>query len=50
MITCLRIGQKRPNFVIRPFLTMLNLEVYRISLQQLEYEMDHTDYPVNYLF
>ena len=27
---------------------MINLEVYRISLQQLEYEMDLTDYPVNY--
>ena len=36
-----------PTFVIRTFLTMLNLEVYRISLQQLEYEIDHTDYPVD---
>ena len=29
---------------------MLNLEVDRLSLQQLEYEMDRTDYPVNYNF
>ena len=27
---------------------MPNLEVDRISLQQLEYEMDCTDYPVDY--
>ena len=41
-------SSKRPIFVIRPFLTMLNIEVDRISLQQLEYEMDRTDYPVDY--
>ena len=29
---------------------MLNLEVDRLSLQQLEYEMDRTDYPVDYNF
>ena len=29
---------------------MLNLEVDRIYLQQLEYEMDRTDYPVDYNF
>ena len=39
---------KIPTFVTRPFLTMLNLEVERISLQQLEYEMDRTDDPVDY--
>ena len=38
---------KRPTFVIRSFLNMLSLEVDRISLQQPEYEMYHTDYPVN---
>ena len=41
---------KRPTFFIKPFSTMLNLEVDRISLQQLEYEMDRTDYPVDYSF
>ena len=41
---------KRPTFVLRPFLTMLNLEVDRLSLQQLEYEMDRTDYPVDLIF
>ena len=35
---------KRPTFVLRQFLTILD----RIFLQQLEYKMDHTDYPVNY--
>ena len=38
---------KRHTFVIR-FLTMLNLEMERISLHQLEYEMDRTGYPVYY--
>ena len=42
-----RKGSKIPTFVIRPFLNMFNLEVDRISLQQLEYEIDPTDYPVN---
>ena len=41
---------KISTFVIRPFLTMLYLEVDIISLQQLYYEMDRTDYPVNYNF
>ena len=41
---------KRPTFVLRTFLTMLNLEVDRLSLQQLEYEMDCTDDPVDYIF
>ena len=39
---------KRPNFLISPYLTILNLEVDRLSLQQPEYEMDRTGYPVNY--
>ena len=39
---------KRPTFFIRPFPTTINLEVERISLHQLEYEMDCTDYPVDY--
>ena len=41
---------KISTFVIRPFLTMLNLEVDRLSLQQPEYEMDSTDYTVDYNF
>ena len=41
---------KRPTFVLRLFLTMLNLEVERLSPQKLEYEMDCTDYPVDYNF
>ena len=41
---------KRPTFVLRTFLTMLTLEVDRLSLQQLEYEMDCTDDPVDYIF
>ena len=41
---------KRPSFLIRPFLTILNLEVNRLSLHQPEYEMDRTDYPVDYNF
>ena len=38
---------KRPIFLLRSFLTMLNLEGGRLSLKQLEYEMDYTDYPVD---
>ena len=41
---------KMPNFVLRPFLTMLNLEVDRLYLQKLDYEIDRTDYPVCYNF
>ena len=41
---------KIPTFVTRPFLTMLSLELGRIYLQQLDYEMDHTDYPLNHNF
>ena len=39
-------SSKRPTFFKRPFLTMINFEVDRISLQKLEYEMYCTDYPV----
>ena len=39
-----------PTFVLRPFFTMINLEVDIIYLQQLEYEMDCNDYPVDYNF
>ena len=38
---------QRPNFVTRIFLTMINLEVDRISLQKLKYEMYRTDYTVD---
>ena len=41
---------KRRTFLLRPFLTILNLEAERISLQKLDYEMDRTDYPVDYSF
>ena len=40
----LRIG-KKPAFVLRPLNAMLKSEVDRLSLQQLEYEMDHADLP-----
>ena len=43
-------GSKITTFVTRPFLTMLYLEVDRISLQQLEYEMNITNYSVKYNF
>ena len=39
---------KRPTFLLRTLLTMLNLKVDRIYLQQLEYEMSRTDYLVDY--
>ena len=38
---------KRPIFVLSQFLTMLNLEVEKSSLQKIEYEMDCTDYPID---
>ena len=38
---------KRPTFTQRPLKSMLDFEVDRLSLQQLEYEMDRTDYPVD---
>ena len=41
---------KIPTCVLRPFLNMLNVEVDRLFLQKLEYEMYHTDYPVDYIF
>ena len=39
---------KRPTFVTRPFLTIINYEVDRISLKQFEYGMDRNDYPIDY--
>ena len=41
---------KRPTFVLRPFLTMINLYVDRLSLKHHEYEMYCTDYPLDYIF
>ena len=41
---------KIPDFVLRPLKSMLNFELYRLSLQQLEYEMDRADYPVDFNF
>ena len=42
-------SSKRPAFVLRPLRSMLNYEVDRLSFQQLEYEMDRTDYLVDYI-
>ena len=39
---------KRPTFVLRPLRSVLNFEVYRLSLHKLEYEMDCTYYSVDY--
>ena len=36
--------------VLSPLKSMLNFEVDRLSLQQLEYEIDSTDYHANYNF
>ena len=41
---------KRFAFVLSPLKSMLNLEVDILYLQLLEYEMDRTDYPVDYIF
>ena len=41
---------KRPAFALRPLNSMHNFEVDRLSLQQSEYKMDRTDYPVDYNF
>ena len=41
---------KISTFLLRPFFIMINLEVDRISLQQLEYGMDRTDYLVDNIF
>ena len=41
---------KRPAFVLRPLKSMLNFEVDKLSLHQLDYEIDCTDYPVDYNF
>ena len=41
---------KIPTFVLRPLKYILNFEVHRLSLQQLEYRMDHTGYPVDYIY
>ena len=39
---------KKPTFVTRPFLTILNLEVDRIFPQQLEYAMDYNCVEIGY--
>ena len=41
---------KIPVSILIPLKSMLNFEVDRLYLQQLEYEMDCTDYPVDYNF
>ena len=41
---------KRPASVLSPLRSMLNFKVENLSLHQLEYEMDCTDYPADYNF
>ena len=41
---------KKPAFVIRPLNTIIKIEVDRLSLQQLEYEMYRADLPDDYIF
>ena len=45
-----KIRSKIPAFVLNPLKDMLNLVVYRISLQQLEHEMERADLPDDYFF
>ena len=45
-----KIMSKIPAFVLNPLKAMLNLVVDRISLQQLEYEMERADIPDDYNF
>ena len=45
-----KIMSKIPAFVLNPLKAMLNLVVDRISLQQLEYEMERADLPDDYIF
>ena len=39
---------KIPAFVLSPLKSILNSEVDRLSLRQLEYDMDRTNYPIDY--
>ena len=41
---------QKPTFVLFSFQKLLNSELDRLSLQQLECEMDRTDYPDKYNF
>ena len=41
---------KKPKFVLRSFQQFLNSKLDRLSPQQLEYEMNFTDYPDKYNF
>ena len=41
---------KKPAFLLTPLKSMLNFKVDRLSIQNLEYEMDRTYYPVDYNF
>ena len=49
MVNCLIISKKTA-FVLRPLKVVLKSEVDRVSLQQLEYEMDRADLPDCYNF
>ena len=46
----LKNSSKIPAFLLRPLNSMLNFEVDRLTIQKLEYEMDCTDYPIDYNF
>ena len=41
---------KKPTFVLCSFQQMINPKLDRLSLQQVECEMDFTDYPEKYKF
>ena len=41
---------KKPTFVLCSFQQFLNSKLDRLSIQQLEYEMNFTDYPDKYIF
>ena len=45
--TLLKNRSKTPDFVLRPLKSMINVEVERLSLQKLKYEIDCTDNPVD---
>ena len=49
MMHCFRIGKKHAP-ILRPLTFMLNFEVDRLSLQQLEYTMDRSDLPNDNFF
>ena len=49
-MNCFRTGQKKPTFVLCLFQQFSNSKLDRLSLQQLDCEMDCIDYPDKYNF